>query len=526
MLTESDLQTPEWLAVIASGLCVVIRGHVGEHRLEGLKAILPLGAFQWAPIELPQGEALDPEFFASIMPALLGEVPRKVYILPLVASTIQIDALAEVRANQPWLQWIAVVPDPEIDPILPEGILLFDAKARCFSEEAKIPPNVKAWATGVLNSVRSEEEKKRAVGIEGPKILATINAISAGEYQVLHSILGRSDARYVSQLVTIATEIAGVEGVEPEKVTAEIEEAKNIEDIISNNRSIENSPLLTGAQPSPKISKFSPTCPQIFESGKALPMYPPDDPVGKYARELDAVRRDPEAHEALLEMLQEFQCEEENGRKRVCSERCNDPAQKWACMRDNAWNSGMPAAIVDHWLEVFAVHITRVGRTAREAYQSFINIALQASAANTTFSAADFGGMLQHKGISSIVPSVACPLHSPKTPPQPSPQNIAPAVATKTVSAFPLPMKSQKSSESSEFRAQKLSARLDALADRIERLKGRLNPAVTDAATPQPANDQLLGTSAASGWEADDLGVDDLSLDALEKRVARLANGK
>ncbi len=65
----------------------------------GIEGDPALGAFQWVPIELPQGEALDLEFYASIMPSQRGEVPRKIYVMPLVASTVQIDALAEVRAN-------------------------------------------------------------------------------------------------------------------------------------------------------------------------------------------------------------------------------------------------------------------------------------------------------------------------------------------------------------------------------------------------------------------------------------------
>jgi len=100
-LTESDLQTPEWLAALVSGYCVVIRGLVGEHRLDGLKAIFPLSVLRGMTIELPPGEAIDAEFFASIMPSLLGELPKRVYVLPLVTSSTQIDAfLCEVDPSR------------------------------------------------------------------------------------------------------------------------------------------------------------------------------------------------------------------------------------------------------------------------------------------------------------------------------------------------------------------------------------------------------------------------------------------
>ncbi len=522
MLTESDLQTPAWLAALVSGQCVIIRGHVGEHRLEGLKAILPLGVFQWAPLELPQGEALDPEFFASIMPALLGEVPRKVYVMPLVASTVQLDALAEVRANQPWLQWIAVVPDPEVDPVLPDGILLFDAKTRGFTQEDAIPAAAKAWAVHVLGGARSEEEKKHAVGLEGPKILATINAVSAGEYQGLPTILGKFDAGSVAQLVTIAAEIAGVEGVDPDTIAAEIAENLTIEATLTHNapapdpvgEKVPENPCSQNAL----ISHQNLTSrPQIFEDGKALPLYPPGDPANRYAREIDAVRRDPEAHGALLEVLQELPCTGDNGHPRACAERCNDPTQKWACLRDNAWGNGMPSAIVDHWLEVFALLVARVGRKAREAFNSFTNVVLQASAASTTFSAANFAEMVQR----NTLPAPQTPLTTPPTKfPKIAPQ---PPLVTQM---FPLSLRSQKPPALAESRAQKLSTRLDALLDRMEQLKGRLRANAPRSPTPQPANDLLPETCVASGWEADDLESDDLSLDALEKRVARLAQQK
>ncbi len=513
MLTESDLQTPAWLAAIVSGSCVVIRGHVGEHRLEGLKAILPLGAFQWVPIELPQGEALDPEFFASIMPAMPGEVPRKVYIMPLVASTVQIDALAEVRASQPWLQWIAVVPDPEINPVLPDGILLFDTKSRVFCDEAKIPAAARSWAEKILEGTRSEEEKHKAVTTEGPKILATINAVSAGEYQTLPGTLGKVDANYITQLITIASAIAGVEGADSEAIMAEIEENATIEETIAPNPPLpaEGKSLAQNTSPNHQnpISR-----PQIFENGKALPIYPPGDPAEKYVRELDAMRRDPEVNGALLEILQELSCEDENRQRPQCADQCNDPAQKWACMRDHAWGAGVPSAIVDHWLEVFALMVARVGRKPREAYQSFANVMLQASAASPTFSKVNFEEMVRNNAL----PAPA--------PPSPSPSKPSPTLMPKKVAQLPLPLKPQKLSAPIESRAQKLTARLDAIANRIEKLKEKLNPSSVNASTPQPANDPLPATSAASSWEAGELGDEDLSLDALERRVARLAHGK
>ncbi len=509
MLTESDLQTPAWLAALVSGHCVIIRGHVGEHRLEGLKAILPLGVFQWAPLELPQGEALDPEFFASIMPSQPGEVPRKVHVMPLVASTVQVDALAEVRANQPWMQWIAVVPDPEINPVLPEGILLFDAKSRAFSNAETIPAAALAWAEQVLGGARSEEEKKHAVAAEGPKILATINAVSAGDYQTLLGTLGKVDTNYVMNLVTIASTIAGLEEVDSEAIAAEIEENATIEESLQPGASLPVETKPPTARTIADPSRFVPH-PQIFENGKALPIYPPGDPVGKYCHELDAVRRDPEVYGALLEMLQEFQCEDENGQRPACAGQCNDPAQKWACMRDHAWNSGMPSAIVDHCIEIFALMVTRVGRNAREAYQSFGNIALQVSAANPTFSEANFVGMVKKNGVPIQQPPAPAPVKPPKT----------------MRGCFPLPLQPQKAPVPAESRAQKLIARLDALASKMEQLKARFHPDTRNASTPHLANDPLPVASAASSWEVDDAESLGLSLEALEKRAARFAHRK
>ncbi len=522
MLTESDLQAPAWLAAIASGQCVVIRGHIGEHRLEGLKGILPLGVFQWVPIELPQGEALDPEFFVSIMPALLGEVPRKIYILPLVASTVQIDALAEVRANQPWIQWVAVVPDPEIDPVLPDGVLLFDAKARSFADEYKIPVALKTWATNLLGGARSEEERKRVVGAEGPKILATINAIAAGEYQSLPNILEKTDTFYLTQLVTIAAEVAGVEGIHPESIAAEIEEAANLQDTINKHQAVD-SPVVPGEStqkqnPAGNLQSFAPR-PQIFEDGKALPMYAPGDPASKYAREMDALRRDREALESLLEILQELECAGSDDQGKHCAGGCTDPTQKWACLRDNTWHNGMPAAIVDHWLEIFAFHVARVRRNPREAFNSFTNAMLQASAANPTFSEVDFKIMVQRN---RPAPPEVSATPSPRVPQEPPAMKALPFFPPNksSPSAIFQPLKNFDSKRG-ESRAQQLCARLDALATRIEKIRERYSSNLPQTTRPHTADDSLPHAPAADRWEADDDG--DLSLESLEKRVSRLA---
>ena len=538
MLTENELQTPEWLATLVSGQCVVIRGYVGAHRLEGLKKIFPLGALQWMPVELPQGEALDPEFFASIMPALLGEVPRKVYVMPLVASTVQLDALAEVRANQPWLQWIAFVPDPEINPVLPEGILLFDAKARRFAREDAIDPNALAWARSVLAGARSEEERKRAVSLEGPKILATINAISAGEYQSLPVLLGKCDTSYVTQLVTIASNIGGVEGVDPAKIAAEVAETADIDDIITQNAGVRESPcepsrrsqisqlsqLPQSTQPASQTSGAQPRSlashPQIFERGKAIPMYAPGDPAGKYAREMDVVRRDPEVHGALLELLQELPCQGEDNQPSRCAGNCHDPVQKWACLRENAWQNGVPAAIVDQWLEMFARGVTRVGRISREAYISFSNVVLQASAANPTFSETEFAGMVRKNEIpvKKVLPETQ-PVGFLQMSPKPRPAKVAaPAKPTPRVSSIPF-LDNSKTHIPSESRAPEICARLDAVAERVARLAGRLRARVANALVPRIPNVRRK--------EADDPeSMEELTMDALEKRIARLASGK
>ncbi len=225
------------------------------------------------------------------------------------------------------------------------------------------------------------------------------------------------------------------------------------------------------------------------------------------------MRRDPEAHGALLEILQEFPCEDAGEQQPSCADRCNDPAQKWACMRDNAWSNGMPSAIVDHWLKLFALTVARVGRNPREAYQSFTNILLEVSAASPTFLEVNFEKMVRQRAVPIASPPITHPKKSLK---------ITSSIALPNP-LLPLPSKPQKLASPVESRAQRLSTRLDALVDRIERLKERLSSSGTNAVAPHPANDPLPGNSSASSWEAGDLGDGDIFLDALEKRVARLA---
>ncbi|OLS14296.1 MAG: hypothetical protein RBG13Loki_2084 [Promethearchaeota archaeon CR_4] len=476
MLTESDLQTPAWLAALVSGHCVVIRGLVGEHRLDGLKAIFPLGVLQGTTVELPPGEAIDAEFFASIMPSLLGELPKRVYVLPLVVSTAQIDALAQVRANQPWLQWVAVIPDPEVDPVLPDGILIFDAKARQFPNDTSIPPAAKKWAERVLGGTRNEEEKRHAVGIEGPRILVTANAIVAGEYQHLSAILGGTDTDYVTQLVTIASSIAGMEEVDVQTIAAEIGEEASIEDTITKLETPGAEPPASEESPPPPPTRVAPPNPQIFENGKALPLYPAGDPAGKYAREMDAARRDPDAHAALLEVLRELQCDGDDRQSRNCVEKCTDPVQKWACFRDSTWNDGMPTATVDRWLEMYANNVASVGRRPREAYNSFTNITLQASAANTTFSSAAFAEMVDlFTNKSEDVPK-----HLPSSPVSKKIKQNLPKNRSFDSRAPDL----RGIRKSTESRVHNLAERLDDLVDRIEKMKERHSPSPISSYKP------------------------------------------
>ncbi len=184
----------------------------------------------------------------------------------------------------------------------------------------------------------------------------------------------------------------------------------------------------------------------------------------------------------------------------------------------------MPSAIIDHWLEVFALMVARVGRNPREAYQSFLNIVLEASAASPTFSEDNFIEMMRHDAVPIQAQAVAQPPAPAKVPPFPTPPKPALAAPLKKVAS--LPLKPQILTAPAESRVQKLSSRLDALVTCIKRLKERHNSNNVNAPTTQQTNDPLPGAIATSDWEAEDLENHDLSLDALEKRAAHLTKQK
>ncbi len=178
-------------------------------------------------------------------------------------------------------------------------------------------------------------------------------------------------------------------------------------------------------------------------------------------------------------------------------------------MRDHAWIPGVPSAIVDHWVEVIALMVAHVGRKSREAYRPFTNVMLQASAVSSTFSEVNFDEMVRHSAMPVLAQS-SSRLSKPYSP-----------IMPKKVAQLPLPLKPQKLLSPTESRAQKLTARLDALVGRIEQLKGRLDSTTVNASIPQSTNDPLPGTSAASSWEADDLndGTSDLPLKIVSIKV-------
>jgi hypothetical protein len=148
MLNDSQILTPEWLAALVSNQCVIIRGHVPERVLESLKVLLPRGVLAPNSLEVPNGD-LTADFFSTIMPATLGDIPRRVYFLPSIGEE-NMSSLVSLKASVPCLQWVAVVPDPSVEKPLMPGVLLFDAKAGAFLGAGSIPPAALAWARGVI----------------------------------------------------------------------------------------------------------------------------------------------------------------------------------------------------------------------------------------------------------------------------------------------------------------------------------------------------------------------------------------
>ncbi|HMF34530.1 MAG TPA: hypothetical protein VKK79_24115, partial [Candidatus Lokiarchaeia archaeon] len=45
-----------------------------------------------------------------------------------------------------------------------------------------------------------------------------------------------------------------------------------------------------------------------------------------------------------------------------CGLTCRVPEQKWDCLREHAWQGGVPSAIDDRWLGVFATLVKRGDR--------------------------------------------------------------------------------------------------------------------------------------------------------------------
>lgn len=346
MLTERHFWTPEWLAALLGGECILVRGHVGEHLLEAIKAMCPRGVLSLVVVDVPAVDDLAVAFFSAVMPATFGEVPRHVYVLTAV-SAANIDALCELHARQPWVQWVAVVPDMDSAPVIPPGILPFDAKLGNFSPPASTSLPALEWARRVLADAITQDEIVRRVSAEGPKILAAINAVTLNAVECLPATLGQLDATYLDPLLAFACDLAGVEG----------------EDINALGDKVRESAVAQGVGPTLE-SPAPPAHPQVFEGGKAMPLYAPGDPVAGHASEWDAIRRDPEVHIALLKLLEQVSCED-------CAEPCHSPEQKWACLREGTWQVGVPSCIVDQWLSIFAPIAAQVGREARAAYQAF-----------------------------------------------------------------------------------------------------------------------------------------------------------
>jgi hypothetical protein len=396
MLAESQLLTPEWLAALVSGQCVIIRGHVPERVLESLKVLLPRGVLVPTSLDVPAGD-LTADFFATIMPAAIGDVPRRVYFLPTVGEE-NVPSLVSLKASCVCMQWVAVVPDPAAEkPIMP-GVLLFDAKLGSFLDAECIPPAALAWAREVIGNKCSAEDVAKQVALEGPKILAAANAVAQGEYGAIASSLGKINLAYIESIFGFACDLVGAEGVSPAEAARAVTEAA----VMGSKRPT-----------SPR--------PQIFAGGKAVALRTSGEPVQFFVAEMDAIKRDPEMYASLLAYLKAVTCDD-------CGLTCRAPEQKWDCLRKNSWASGVPSAIADGWLDVFANLVRQTGRDPKEAFLTFSAVLAKVPGSRLTSDLAAFARLVEEGNASKFsTPASLRAVPSPSVPPQPHNAEVPPA---------------------------------------------------------------------------------------------------
>ncbi|HMF30930.1 MAG TPA: hypothetical protein VKK79_05930 [Candidatus Lokiarchaeia archaeon] len=433
MLTEKHLLTPEWLAALVSGQCIFVRGHVPGRVLDCLKTLLPRGVLSPQSVDVPAVGDLGAEFLGTIMPASIGEVPRRVYFLPSVLEENAI-ALTSLKASKAWLQWVAVVPDPSFQkPIMP-GVLLFDAKVAAFLDGAAIPPVALAWARDIMGDAADGDEISRRVSAEGPKILGAVHAVAQGDYESLPVELGQADGAYLEALFSFARDLVGAQGVVPAEV------AKNVHDSARKSRG---------------NSGASVTRPQIFSGGKAVALRASGDPVVLHIAEVDAIRRDPEMYAAFMSILRDIRCTD-------CELSCHAPEQKWSCLREGQWQQGVPAAIADRWLEVFAGLVGKTGRGAREALQVFEGILAKIPGSRVALSQEDFARLAGEGKAPQFATSVAPPV-------QPDPSD-KPMKTWAPQTSHATGVAAQPSLEAGAPRKDRFLARITDLSQRLDRI--------------------------------------------------------
>jgi hypothetical protein len=403
--------------------------------LECLKVLLPRGVLAPNSLEVPAGD-LTEDFFAIIMPVTLGDVPRRVYFLPSIGEE-NLSSLVSLKASVPCLQWVAVVPDPSVEKPLMPGVQLFDAKVGVFLDADGIPPAALAWARGVIGDASAAEEVAKQVAVEGPKILAAVNAVAQGEYGGAASTLGELDMTHLEAIFGFACDLVGAQGVSPAEAARAVAES-------------------TGEAG----WRSAVTHPQIFSGGKAVALRASGDPVQLFVAEMDAVKRDPEMHASLLAYLKEVKCDD-------CGLTCRAPEQKWDCLRKNAWAGGVPSAIADGWLEVFANLVRQTGRDAKEAFMTFSTILAKVPGSRLTTDQAAFARLVG-EGKASKFSTPASP--RVVAPPPPSlPLLAKDAEMQPTSTNFP----------HLGPRERKILARLENISDRLARISevvgGRLS---------------------------------------------------
>ncbi len=220
-LTEAYFRAPDWLAALLSNSCVFIKGRVGMGNLAALRDLCPPGVLAWTLLEVPY--ITYPEayaFLAGQLPLVPQVVPRPVYIIPN-CPVKALDAALHLKAERPWVQWVAEVPD--LDLVYKEEALTlsFFADSGTFEQRRgglengnyfNIPLAAREWARDVLPDWTDPAKVRERVAAEASLIQTAALAFTGGGFRALYPLLRSSNrtSRYqVEAIYNFACQLGG-----------------------------------------------------------------------------------------------------------------------------------------------------------------------------------------------------------------------------------------------------------------------------------------------------------------------------